>query len=80
MYTATWMQLEFLLLSEVRKRDKYHMIYMWNLKYGTTEPVYKTERDSDIENRLVVAKWEGGGSGIDLGLRLAYAHCGLWND
>ena len=38
---------------------------MWNLKYGTNEPIYKTETDSDIENRLVVAKGEGGGSGMD---------------
>ena len=22
---------------------------MWNLKYGTNEPIYKTETDSDIE-------------------------------
>ena len=24
----------------------YDMTYMWNLKYGTNEPVYKTETDS----------------------------------
>ena len=29
---------------------------MWNLKYSTNEPTYKTEIDSDIENRLAVAK------------------------
>ena len=34
---------------------------MWNLKYGTNEPIYKTETNSkDIENRLVVAKREMG--------------------
>ena len=27
--------------------------------------IYKTETDSDIENRLVVAKGEGGGGGKD---------------
>ena len=32
---------------------------MWNLKYGTDEPIYRTETDSDIENRLVIAKGEG---------------------
>ena len=37
---------------------------MWNLKYGTNEPIYKTETDStDIENRLVVVgmgeEWDG---------------------
>ena len=34
---------------------------MWNLKYGTKEPMYKTETDSQTENRLVVAKGEGEG-------------------
>ena len=29
---------------------------MWNLKYDTNEPIYETEADSDIENRLVVAQ------------------------
>ena len=34
---------------------------MWNLKYGTNEHIYKTEIDSDIENRLVVAKGKSSG-------------------
>ena len=38
---------------------------MWNLKGGTNEPIYKTDRLADIENRPVVAKGEGGGSRID---------------
>ena len=29
---------------------------MWNLKYGTNEPIRKTETDSQTENRLVVAR------------------------
>ena len=48
-FTATWMQLEIIMLSEVsqKEKDKYHGItYMWDLKYGTNEPVYKTEADS----------------------------------
>ena len=43
---------------------------MWHLKYGTHEPAYRIETDSDMENRLVVAKGEGeevGGTG-SLGL------------
>ena len=32
---------------------------MCNLKYGTNEPICKTERLTDIENRLVVAKEKG---------------------
>ena len=29
---------------------------MWNLKYDTNELIYKTNRLTDIENRLVAAK------------------------
>ena len=36
---------------------------MWNLTYGTNEPIYKIETDSKTENKLVIAKVEGGGSG-----------------
>ena len=39
---------------------------MWNLKFGTNEPIYKTE----TENSLVVAKGEGRVSGMDWGLGL----------
>ena len=31
---------------------------MWNLKNDTNELIYKTERDSDIENKLTVTKGE----------------------
>ena len=37
---------------------------MWNLKYGTDEPIYKTVKDSQTEYRLVIVKW-GVGRGID---------------
>ena len=30
--------------------------YMWNLKYDTNEFIYKTEIDSDIENKSRVTK------------------------
>ena len=46
-FAATWMELEILILSEEsqKEKNKYHMIitYVWNLKYGTDDPVYKTE-------------------------------------
>ena len=38
---------------------------MWNLRYDTNQPIYKTETLTDIENRLVVAKWGWRGSGMD---------------
>ena len=46
------MQLEVLILIEVsqKEKDKYHVItYMWNLKYGTNKPIYKTEIDSQTQ-------------------------------
>ena len=36
----------------------YAITYMWNLKYGTNDPIYKTETLTDMENSLVVAKGE----------------------
>ena len=38
----------------------YDITYMQNLKYDTNELIYKTETDSQTENRLVVAKGEVG--------------------
>ena len=48
---ATWMDLEIIILSEVSQteEDKYHDIaYMWNLKNGTNELIYKTEIGSQM--------------------------------
>ena len=45
-FAATWLELKTLILSEVsqKEKDKY-ISYMWNLKYGTDDPIYKTETD-----------------------------------
>ena len=32
--------------SEKERQTPYDITYMWNLKYGTNEPIYKTETDS----------------------------------
>ena len=49
-FAATWMDLEIIILSEVRQteEDKYHMISLISgiLKNGTNELIYRTERDS----------------------------------
>ena len=48
-FAATWMELEILILSEVsqKEKDKYHMIsHIWNLIYGTSEPIYRKETNS----------------------------------
>ena len=45
------MQVEIIILSEFTKRKTipYHITYIRNLKYGTNEPIYKTETDSQAE-------------------------------
>ena len=60
-FAATWIQLQILILNEIthKEKDKYHI---WTIKYGTNEPIHKTETDSNIENRLIVAKEEREGN------------------
>ena len=44
---SNMMQLEIIILSEISQRQIPHDItHMWNLKYDTNEPIYKTETDS----------------------------------
>ena len=52
------MNLESIILNEVRQIDKYHMIssICGILKYDTNELIYKTEADS--ENKFMVVKGE----------------------
>ena len=40
-FAATWMDLEVIIISEVRHKRQipYDIIYMWNLKHGTNEPL-----------------------------------------
>ena len=49
-FTATWMDLEIIILCEVKsegeKQISYDITYMWNLKYDTNELIYETETDS----------------------------------
>ena len=47
-FSATWMNLESVILSEVSQteKEKYHIPYMWNLKRNyTDELIYKIGRD-----------------------------------
>ena len=76
-FAATCMQLEDIILSELNKKgkDKYHtisLIWWTEILYKWTCPL-KINRFTDIENRLVVAKGEGGGSRIDWDLGLVDA-------
>ena len=44
-FAATWMDLEIITLSEVRKRQiSYDIIYMQSLRKNTNEQISKTER------------------------------------
>ena len=65
-FAAIWTQLEILILCEIsqKEKDKYHNTFMWNLKYGTDEPNYKTETDSQPW-RTDLWLPRGGGSGMD---------------
>ena len=69
-FSATYMQLEITLLSEVsqKEKDKYHDItYMWNLKYGTNEPVYTAEMDLQKQRTdLWLPKGRGGAGSLGL--------------
>ena len=49
-FAATWMNLEIIILSKVTQTEiqtAYDVAYMWNLKYDTSEVIYKIETDSD---------------------------------
>ena len=62
---ATWMGLEIILLSEIRKRKKivYINVYMWNLKKGYKRTYLQNRnRVTDIKNKLKVIKSEEGGT------------------
>ena len=54
---TTWMELESILLSEIRqmKKDKYHIIYLtWNIRKKKNK-----NKLIDSENRLLVTRREG---------------------
>ena len=47
-FAATWMDLETTILSksERERQIPYDITCIWNAKYGTNQPTYKTEIDS----------------------------------
>ena len=48
-FAVTWMDLETVILSEVRQRKtSCDTAYMWSLKKGTNELIYRTEIESQM--------------------------------
>ena len=64
---ATWMDLEIIILSEVRQRQiPYDITCTWNLKYNTNEFINKTETNSETQRtNLWLPKREGDEGGIN---------------
>ena len=54
-FAATRMKLEVLILSKISQQEKrqipYDITYIWNLIYGTNEPIYRKERNSQTWRR-----------------------------
>ena len=64
-FSAIWMDLEIIILREVKERQIYNIVYMCNLKNNdTNELIYKRETDSQTQKtNLWLPKgkgWEGG--------------------
>ena len=60
-FATTWMDLEIIILSEVRERQiPQDITYKWNLKYDINELIYETETDSQTYRTDVVAKGDVG--------------------
>ena len=65
-FAATWMQLESLILSEVKSQRgqiPHGIFYMWNIKYGTNDPIHKTETERGQGEQACGCQGEKGGSG-----------------
>ena len=51
--------------SDRGRQIPYDIIYTWNLKYDTNEFIYKTETDSQTENKFTIPKGKRDGEGIN---------------
>ena len=60
-FTAMWMDVEIIILSEVSQRERqisYGITYIWTQKNSTNKLIYKTKTDSQTENKLTATKGE----------------------
>ena len=79
-FAATWMELEALILSEIRERQMpYDITHIWYLIYSTNEPFHRKENHG-LGEQTCGCQGEGGGSGVDWELGLMDANYCLWNE
>ena len=80
-FAATWKQLEILILSGVSQKERqipHAITYMWNLKRGTNDPVYKTETDYAHGEQPCGCRGEQGVGWME-SLGFVDANCYVWN-
>ena len=80
-FSATWMELDAHILSEVSQKEKdkpYDITYIWNLIYGINEPFHRKENHG-LGEQTHGCQWGGGGSGLIGNFGLIDACYCLWN-
>ena len=81
-FTATWIELETLILSEIihKDKDKHHMISLiTGIQYTAQMNISTEKKIMDLENRLVATQGEREGVGWIENLGLTEANYCLWN-
>ena len=66
-FSATWMQLEILILSKMSERERqitYDITYIWNLIYSTNEPSHRKETHG-LREQTCGCQGGRGGCGMD---------------
>ena len=51
-FAKTWPDLRIVTLSK-SEREKYHITYMWNLKYDTNQYIYKKKKNKKKPDSLI---------------------------
>ena len=68
LFAATGVELKILILSELsqKEKNKYHIIsHIWNLIYGTNEPIYEEKQTHGLGEKTCGCQMGGEGSGMD---------------